>query len=326
MAQRYDAVVIGGGHNGLVTAAYLAKAGRSVVVLERRHVLGGGLGGDRARLPLQRVLLRRLAPAPRDHPRARAPEARPRDPPARRDDHAAGRRLAVASERPRSHGPRAPAVVVERRGGLRGVRAADGRDGPLHQADPLDRAAGSGVSVRDWLPLTPLAKTFKDLPKRLQTTFIQLMTMSAADFLDQWFETEPLKATMSASGIIGTFQGRARPGRPMSCSTTTWERSTARSARGACRAAGPGASPRRSVVPRRRTARRSGWRRRWRGSMCAAIAPRASRSSRGADRGCDGALLLDSRWTFIKLLEDGVLEPAFRDEVLRYKYRGSSGR
>ncbi|MGH8938379.1 MAG: phytoene desaturase family protein, partial [Actinomycetes bacterium] len=41
MAQRYDAVVIGGGHNGLTAAAYLAKAGRRVLVLERRHVLGG---------------------------------------------------------------------------------------------------------------------------------------------------------------------------------------------------------------------------------------------------------------------------------------------
>ena len=37
----YDAIIIGGGHNGLITAAYLAKAGRKVVVLERRHVLGG---------------------------------------------------------------------------------------------------------------------------------------------------------------------------------------------------------------------------------------------------------------------------------------------
>src|SRR5207342_1357414 len=37
----YDAIVIGGGHNGLTTAAYLARAGRKVLVLERRHVLGG---------------------------------------------------------------------------------------------------------------------------------------------------------------------------------------------------------------------------------------------------------------------------------------------
>ena len=38
---RYDAIVIGGGHNGLVNAAYLARAGKKVLVLERRHVLGG---------------------------------------------------------------------------------------------------------------------------------------------------------------------------------------------------------------------------------------------------------------------------------------------
>src|SRR5262245_40685027 len=38
---RYDAIVIGGGHNGLVNAAYLAKAGKRVLVLERRHIVGG---------------------------------------------------------------------------------------------------------------------------------------------------------------------------------------------------------------------------------------------------------------------------------------------
>ena len=45
-----------------------------------------------------------------------------------------------------------------------------------------------------------------------QPAFIGLMTMSAADFLERWFETEPLKATMSASGIIGTFLGVRSPG------------------------------------------------------------------------------------------------------------------
>jgi len=41
MSAKYDAIIIGGGHNGLVTAAYLARAGKKVLVLERRHVLGG---------------------------------------------------------------------------------------------------------------------------------------------------------------------------------------------------------------------------------------------------------------------------------------------
>jgi len=41
VAERYDAIVVGGGHNGLTSAAYLAKAGLKVIVLERRSVLGG---------------------------------------------------------------------------------------------------------------------------------------------------------------------------------------------------------------------------------------------------------------------------------------------
>ena len=41
MSKKYDAIVIGGGHNGLVTAAYLAKAGKAVLVLERRPEIGG---------------------------------------------------------------------------------------------------------------------------------------------------------------------------------------------------------------------------------------------------------------------------------------------
>src|SRR2546430_16756805 len=58
--------------------------------------------------------------------------------------------------------------------------------------------------------LFPYTTLFRS--ERPQATFLQLMTMSAADFLDQWFETDPFKATMAASGIIGTFQGVRSPG------------------------------------------------------------------------------------------------------------------
>jgi phytoene dehydrogenase-like protein len=57
-----------------------------------------------------------------------------------------------------------------------------------------------------------LLQRFRSLPRSDQYNQIQLMTMSAVDFLDQWFETDVLKATMSASGIIGTFLGVRSPG------------------------------------------------------------------------------------------------------------------
>jgi phytoene dehydrogenase-like protein len=68
------------------------------------------------------------------------------------------------------------------------------------------------LDPREWLPVARLARSFNDLSSDQRAVFVQLMTMSAADFLDQWFETDPLKATMSASGIIGTFQGIRSPG------------------------------------------------------------------------------------------------------------------
>src|SRR5258706_5332829 len=72
--------------------------------------------------------------------------------------------------------------------------------------DPLSRRP------RDLWQLAMLGKRFRALRGRDRVNQLQLMTMSAADFLDQWFETDVLKATMSASGIIGTFLGVRSPG------------------------------------------------------------------------------------------------------------------
>src|SRR5467141_2128276 len=70
----------------------------------------------------------------------------------------------------------------------------------------------TSLDPRPLMPLAGLARDFQQLPQRQQAVFVQLMTMSAADFLDQWFETDVLKATMSASGIIGTCLGVRSPG------------------------------------------------------------------------------------------------------------------
>ena len=70
----------------------------------------------------------------------------------------------------------------------------------------------SSLDPRDLKKLAFLGKRFQSLSSEDRYNLVQLMTMSAADFLDQWFETDVLKATMSASGIIGTFLGIRSPG------------------------------------------------------------------------------------------------------------------
>src|SRR3989442_11804841 len=72
--------------------------------------------------------------------------------------------------------------------------------------------APTSLALKGMKDLLSLARRFQRLPAEDRYNQVQLMTMSAADFLDQWFETDVLKATMSASGIIGTFLGVRSPG------------------------------------------------------------------------------------------------------------------
>ena len=67
-------------------------------------------------------------------------------------------------------------------------------------------------SLSDLNSLKKIFQHFKSLGTEQIEYLYKLMTMSSADFLDEWFEFEPLKATMSASGIIGTFMGPRSPG------------------------------------------------------------------------------------------------------------------
>ena len=67
-------------------------------------------------------------------------------------------------------------------------------------------------SFSDLSNLKTLLNHIKNLSSEQFEYLTKLMTMSSADFLDEWFEFEPLKATMSASGIIGTFMGPRSPG------------------------------------------------------------------------------------------------------------------
>jgi phytoene dehydrogenase-like protein len=68
------------------------------------------------------------------------------------------------------------------------------------------------LNPKDWMGLLSMARHFLKLDEEQLYLLVKLMTMSSADFLDQWFESDPLKATMSASGIIGTYLGPRSPG------------------------------------------------------------------------------------------------------------------
>ena len=120
------------------------RAARRRAGAARRAGRRGGHRGDRAGIPVQRGVVRGVAPSPRDRARPGASPARARHPAARRHPDAARRRLPVARERPRPHRARAAPVVAHRRRGIRGVQPAHGPDGALHQADPVGRARRPG--------------------------------------------------------------------------------------------------------------------------------------------------------------------------------------
>ena len=177
------------------------------------------------------------------------------------------------------------------------------------------------------MPVVGLAKTFRDLPERLQSTFVQLMTMSATEFLQQWFETDPLIATMSASGIIGTFQGVRSPGTAyvllhhymgeIDGAFRAWgiprggTGAISESIASAARAAGVEI---RTEAPVARIDVRNG---RAKGVVLES----------GEEIGAGTVLSsVDSHVTFLRLVEPSNLEPSFLEEVRRYKFRGSSGK
>src|SRR6266516_3544538 len=153
------------------------------------------------------------------------------------------------------------------------------------------------------------------------------MTMSAADFLGQWFETDPLIATMSASGIIGTFQGIRSPGTAyvllhhymgdIDGAFRAWR--IPRGGTGAISAAIAAAALEAGAEIRTE-------------APVATIRTRGDRvtgvvTSSGEEIDADTVLSsLDARLTFLGLLEKGAVDPEFEAEVRRYKYRGSSGK
>jgi len=212
----YDAIVIGGGHNGLVTAAYLGRAGRKVLVLERRHILGGATVTEEV-FPgfkftvcsyvcslLRPEIIRDLdLPShgyqiiPVESTFSPLPDGRYLY---RGGDSEENRReISKFSKRDAEMYPRFGQLMVKV------ARLV----GPQLAMTPPDLDSMSPGNLRK---LLGLRGHFLGADEETLATFARLMTMSSADYLDEWFETDVLKGTMSASGIIGTFLGPRSPG------------------------------------------------------------------------------------------------------------------
>src|SRR2546429_4767623 len=217
MPGQYDAIIVGGGHNGLATAAYLGRSGLKTLVLERRDVLGGAAVSEHPwpgytvstlsyvlslmppegirELELQRhgLTLYPLAadyyvPFPdgshllltKNPGQAKAEIGK-----FSRKDHEAGR---VYSESGAKLG--------------RLVR-------PLLLMTP---PAVGAKSPADLLELARFAWQLKGLDVKSTSDFVKVMTLSVAELLDEWFESPQVKAARCVSGAIGTYGGPYTPG------------------------------------------------------------------------------------------------------------------
>jgi phytoene dehydrogenase-like protein len=347
VAERYDAVIIGGGHNGLVSAAYLARAGMKTLVLEQRHVLGGAAVTEELfpgfRFSVFSYVVSLLRPEiirelqlPRH-----GLDILPLDgtfTPLRPGEGPKGSRSANTPGtgdylwRVNDHGrtirelrrwSATDAEAYEEYGQLMVEMARFIK--PILAITPPDLTS---LDPRPLLPLGGLLRTFQQLPERQQAVFVQLMTMSAADFLGQWFETDPLKATMSASGIIGTYLGVRSPGTAyvllhhymgeIDGAFRAWgipkggTGGISNAIGNAARALG---AEIRTEAPVERILVRDG--------RAVGVALAGSGEEIRADVILSS---VDTRRTLLSLVEPGTLDAEFEEEVRRFKFRGSSGK
>ncbi len=217
MSESFDVIIVGAGHNGLVTAAYLAGAGRRVLVIESRELVGGCAVTEEI-WPGYRVstasYLSSLMQAKvvRDLELERFGYHVDAKDPAFFSPFPDGRHLFMWQDRAKTLGEIAK------------FSKRDAEVYPKYEAH-LERLAMVAESLLlvtppdfpprragDFVEYLKLAGRLRGLSRNEMVGLVKIFTQSAADFLDQWFESEELKVTLATDGVIGANGGPRSPG------------------------------------------------------------------------------------------------------------------
>jgi phytoene dehydrogenase-like protein len=215
IGKSYDAIVIGAGHNGLVCANYLAKAGRTVLVLERRSVIGGAAVTEEIapgfRASIFSYLMSLL------HPRiiadcnlkARGLEILPCSDmisPVSNDDYILFSEDMKKTQASFANFSRKDAAVYPAFDAY--LKEATAIVRQMLWETPVDPAGGGWKAFKEGSGLLWRQRKIGNRFYRV----IDLMTMSAYDFLREWFEDDRIMAVLAYYASIGTFAGPKSPG------------------------------------------------------------------------------------------------------------------
>jgi phytoene dehydrogenase-like protein len=214
-ANRYDAIVIGGGHNGLVAGAYLARAGMRTVILEARHKTGGAAATDAPWPEAPDIKVTKLS-----YVMSLMPPSIIRDLELERHGYKVfpmgpyyqawpdGSSLKLyADDARRNHeqvarfSKKDAETMPKWDAWLKGLADVLG---PLFMQTPPKLGSTSPKDVRDQLRL---AWRYRGLGWRTVADVTRLMTMSITDLLDDWFQSDQVKAAIALNGVIGTWAG-----------------------------------------------------------------------------------------------------------------------
>ncbi len=214
-----DAILIGGGHNGLVCAAYLAKAGLKVTVLERRDVVGGaavteefhpGFRNSVAAYTVSLLQPKVIADLDLAAHGLKIVQRRLNNFLPLPD----GRYLATGAGRTREE-----VAKFSRRDAERLPEYERRLDAIADVLRALALEPPPNVTEGGWLKALPellragkLGKRVKALDATLRTDLLDLFAVSAAEYLERFFESDPIKAVLGFDGIVGNYASPYTPG------------------------------------------------------------------------------------------------------------------